>query len=90
MQAARAVVFAAATAWCGPALAVEGPTVAGPIGGNDIRSAVLPPPGLYGGVVLLHASTMISLIATATPSRCSRMRNSASRWLDPFSIMCRS
>lgn len=58
MQAARAVVFAAATAWCGPALAVEGPTVAGPIGGNDIRSAVLPPPGLYGGVVLLHASTI--------------------------------
>jgi hypothetical protein len=36
-----------------PALAVEGPTAAGPIGGTDIRSAVLPPPGLYGGVILL-------------------------------------
>jgi hypothetical protein len=37
------------------AFAVEGPTAAGPIGGTDIRSAVLPPPGLYGGVILLGA-----------------------------------
>jgi len=37
--------------------AVEGTTSAGPIGGNDIRSAVLPPPGLYGGIVGL-ASTV--------------------------------
>ena len=58
MQTARAVALAAACALSTPALAVEGPTVAGPIGGNDIRSAVLPPPGLYGGVVLLHASTI--------------------------------
>jgi hypothetical protein len=34
-----------------PASAVEGPTVAGPIGGTDVRSAMLPPPGLYGGAV---------------------------------------
>jgi hypothetical protein len=33
-------------------LAVEGPAVAGPLGGTDIRSAQLPPPGLYGGVIL--------------------------------------
>ena len=33
------------------ALAVEGPTAAGPIGGTDIRSALLPPPGVYGGVI---------------------------------------
>jgi hypothetical protein len=33
------------------ALAVEGPVAAGPIGGTDIRSAILPPPGLYGGVI---------------------------------------
>jgi len=37
---------------CSPVLAVEGPTIAGPIGGTDIRSAQLPPPGLYGGVIL--------------------------------------
>jgi hypothetical protein len=36
-------------------VAVEGPTAAGPIGGTDIRSAVLPRPGLYGGVILLGA-----------------------------------
>ena len=58
MRAARIVLVAAAFACTGSARAVEGPTVAGPIGGNDIRSAVLPPPGLYGGVVLLHASTI--------------------------------
>ena len=35
------------------ARSAEGPTVAGPIGGTDIRSAQLPPPGLYGGFVAL-------------------------------------
>jgi hypothetical protein len=35
--------------------ALEGPTAAGPIGGYDIRSALLPPPGVYGGVILLDA-----------------------------------
>jgi hypothetical protein len=38
-----------------PAAAVEGPAVAGPIGGTDVRSAVLPPPGLYGGTLALGA-----------------------------------
>jgi hypothetical protein len=41
---------------CGYAMplhAAEGPALAGPIGGTDIRSAVLPPPGLYGGGVAL-------------------------------------
>ena len=33
-----------------PSSALEGATAAGPIGGTDIRSAILPPPGLYGGV----------------------------------------
>lgn len=36
-----------------PATAAEGPTIAGPIGGTDIRSAQLPPPGLYAGVIFL-------------------------------------
>src|SRR5215470_5046124 len=30
--------------------AVEGTTAAGPVGGSDVRVALLPPPGLYGGV----------------------------------------
>ena len=37
--------------------AIEGPTVAGPIGGNDIGSAVLPPPGFYGGVAVVVQGT---------------------------------
>jgi hypothetical protein len=37
-----------------PCWAVEGAAAAGPIGGSDIRSAILPPPGLYGGVVALY------------------------------------
>ena len=32
------------------AFAVEGTTAAGPVGGSDVRVALLPPPGLYGGV----------------------------------------
>lgn len=42
----------------GPANAVEGPAAAGPIGGTDIRSAMLPPPGIYGGVAVLAAGTL--------------------------------
>jgi len=32
-------------------VAVEGTTAAGPVGGSDLRAALLPPPGLYGGLV---------------------------------------
>jgi hypothetical protein len=46
-----AVIFAAPA----PALAAEGPSLAGPIGGTDIRQALLPPPGLYGGTFVLGA-----------------------------------
>jgi hypothetical protein len=51
------LVLAAALLGCAPSasLAVEGSSAAGPIGGTDIRSAQLPPPGLYGGGVLLYA-----------------------------------
>jgi hypothetical protein len=38
--------------------AAEGPSLAGPIGGTDIRSAVLPPPGLYGGGVALRGEVL--------------------------------
>jgi hypothetical protein len=37
-------------------LALEGSAAAGPIGGTDIRSALLPPPGLYGGIILFAAT----------------------------------
>lgn len=37
------------------AMAAEGSSVAGPIGGTDIRSAHLPPPGVYGGLILFFA-----------------------------------
>ena len=40
--------------WSSPAWAVEGATAAGPIGGDDIRAAILPPPGLYGGVLGIY------------------------------------
>ncbi len=41
-----------------PARAVEGPAVAGPIGGTDMRSALMPPPGLYGGVLGAASATL--------------------------------
>jgi len=46
----------AAALICGapaPSHAIEGSAAAGPSGGTDIRSAQLPPPGWYGGGVLL-------------------------------------
>lgn len=39
------------------AFAVEGPSAAGPIGGTDIRSGMLPPPGWYGGAATVAAGT---------------------------------
>jgi hypothetical protein len=38
-----------------PSHAVEGSTAAGPIGGTDVRVALLPPPGVYGGIAVLGA-----------------------------------
>ena len=54
--AARLLVIAAGLLLATPTLALEGNTAAGPIGGTDIRSAQLPPPGVYGGVILLYAA----------------------------------
>ena len=54
MQGARPLLTAAfICAASAPVFAVEGPSAAGPLGGTDIRSALLPPPGLYGGVILV-------------------------------------
>jgi hypothetical protein len=60
VQGPRVILIAAAL-WCGawtPVLALEGPSAAGPIGGSDIRSALLPPPGLYGGVAIVGAGSL--------------------------------
>jgi hypothetical protein len=44
-----------------PDFAAEGTTAAGPVAGTDIRSAVLPPPGFYGGIIGInsHASEVV-------------------------------
>ena len=52
---ARVLLAAALCVASTPSLAIEGSSVAGPIGGTDIRSAQLPPPGLYGGIAALWA-----------------------------------
>ena len=44
-------VTTAALCGANPVHAIEGNTAAGPIGGTDIRSALLPPPGVYGGII---------------------------------------
>ena len=58
MKAALRVVLGVCCVALGaaPSLAAEGSTVAGPIGGTDIRSAFLPTPGLYGAAILGGAS----------------------------------
>lgn len=56
MQSAKLLVIASLVcAASSSGWAVEGPTAAGPIGGTDIRSAILPPPGLYYGTFLAGA-----------------------------------
>lgn len=47
-----------------PLMAIEGPAAAGPIGGTDIRSALVPPPGVYGGTIQLGAATLDFLDAS--------------------------
>ncbi|XSG81619.1 MAG: SphA family protein [Methyloligella sp. ZOD6] len=59
MKWAAGVLVCALTVGIGsnPALAVEGPIAAGPIGGIDIHAGQLPPAGLYGGALGYFAGT---------------------------------
>ena len=75
MQGARLLLAVAFIfAGCAPAFAVEGPTAAGPIGGTDIRSAVLPPPGLLAGFFSREPPLSISWTAMARQFRRFGMR----------------
>jgi hypothetical protein len=58
VRGVRELWFAACLGACTPAAAIEGPTAAGPIGGTDIRSAIIPPAGLYGGAIGQAAGTL--------------------------------
>jgi hypothetical protein len=51
VRALRLVLAATVGCWTLPCWAAEGTTVAGPIGGTDMRSAFLPGPGFYGAIV---------------------------------------
>jgi hypothetical protein len=55
MRIVTIVTVAAILSAGAPSLALEGSSAAGPIGGTDIRSAQLPPPGLYAGNIFLYA-----------------------------------
>jgi hypothetical protein len=57
MTRIASLILAAAVLGCAPTVAgaVEGSSAAGPIGGTDIRSAQVLPPGLYGGAVFFYA-----------------------------------
>jgi hypothetical protein len=61
------LLLAAVFGLIAPAHAIEGPAAAGPIGGTDIRSAMLPPPGLYGGTFALAAEAYTFSTVVATP-----------------------
>ncbi len=57
IRALRLILAVVAGCWTFPCWAAEGTTAAGPIGGPDIRSAFLPPPGLYGALISLGTTT---------------------------------
>ena len=54
----RKILFAAGVLSClaQHCFAAEGNSVAGPIGGTDMRSAMLPPPGLWGGGIYVYGA----------------------------------
>lgn len=55
----RLLWIAAILCSCSPtAQAIEGPAAAGPIGGTDLQSGFLPPPGVYFGTSQLFARTI--------------------------------
>jgi hypothetical protein len=59
MQVARWLLAAALICGsCTSTLALEGPSTAGPVGGTDIRIALFPPPGLYGGGAILRVDAI--------------------------------
>jgi hypothetical protein len=58
MRILGAVLAAAVCCASAQALAVEGSSVAGPIGGTDMRSSLPLPPGLYGGMVFVGAEAL--------------------------------
>jgi hypothetical protein len=82
--AALLVVAGCLSACAGPAFAVEGPTVAGPIGGTDMRSAILPPPGLYGGTFGLGAEAYDFVDANGDTIPALRTANLHKEILGPF------
>lgn len=58
MRLARSISIAVALCVAfSPAHAAEAPSVAGPIGGTDVRSALPVPPGFYAGIAVLRAET---------------------------------
>src|SRR6266511_4622047 len=62
MREAKGLVLAASVAAAvaaapAPAFALESPAAAGPIGGTDVRSGLLPPPGFFAGFAVLGAAT---------------------------------
>ena len=87
-RSATWVPIATAASLCliGPSLAVEGNTAAGPIGGTDIRSALLPPPGLYGGAVGLVSSVHEIHDGTGKPVPGLDAVNLIARLAGPFFV----
>jgi hypothetical protein len=86
-RAAWFLVAAAAALWMvDPSLAIEGNTAAGPIGGTDIRSALLPPPGLYGGIVGLVSPVHEIHDGTGKPAPGLDAVNLIARFAGPFLV----
>lgn len=66
------------------AFAVEGNSAAGPIGGTDARAAQLPPPGLYGGLITLHAAARRFTDGAGNPVAALDGLDLKRNWIAPF------
>jgi hypothetical protein len=84
---ARALFLAAVLACAAsPGFAIEGSSAAGPIGGTDIRSALLPAPGLYGGAIVLGASAFDFVDGSGNTIPALSIAHLRKRFVGPFLI----
>ncbi len=83
---ARLFLAAAFTCAASSCFALEGSTAAGPIGGTDIRSALLPPPGLYGGAIVFGATAFDIVDGNGKTIPALSTANLNKRLVGPFLI----
>ncbi len=83
-MATSLLVMTAASLHCSDLQATEGATFAGPTGGSDIRSGLLPPAGTYVGAVLASAGSIDFLNGQGDRTASLEHARQSRQYVDPF------